>query len=216
MLESELFERRAPMKRSSSLGSQVSADALLEAGRTRSELQYDIDARLARHHQWLQTGAPLPAWANAPGVVGSASLVSVVAKVLLVSVVVGAHGFVSWHEPSSFCAPRAAPAASFAPSTKPTSAVASTAGLTVPAPSASAASHAALQASPARALALARASEQRFPDGYFRQERAHIEIMALLGLGDRDAARAQAARFFSRYPEVPYGARIRQALQELH
>ena len=71
---------------------------------------------------------------------------------------------------------------------------------------------AALKRDPARALALIKRSNERFPDGYFQQERAYVGIMALIGLDRLADARAQAERFFARYAGTPYAARIRRAL----
>lgn len=70
-----------------------------------------------------------------------------------------------------------------------------------------------LQHSPARALALVREGEERFAQGYFQQERAYIAIMALIRLGRIDEARARAAGFAQRFPALPYGARVRSALE---
>lgn len=69
-----------------------------------------------------------------------------------------------------------------------------------------------LERSPARALALVRQGDKRFARGYFQQERAYIAIMALIKLGRLDEARAQAASFARQFPALPYGARIRSAL----
>ena len=70
-----------------------------------------------------------------------------------------------------------------------------------------------LQRSPERALALVRQGDQRFAGGYFRQERAYIATMALIRLGRMDEARARAASFAKQFPALPYGARIRSALE---
>jgi hypothetical protein len=70
-----------------------------------------------------------------------------------------------------------------------------------------------LQRSPARALALVRQGDQRFARGYFQQERAYVAIMALIRLGRLDEARARAASFAKQFPPLPYGARIRSALE---
>jgi hypothetical protein len=69
-----------------------------------------------------------------------------------------------------------------------------------------------LERSPARALTLVRQGDQRFARGYFQQERAYIAIMALIRLGRVDEARARAATFAKQFPALPYGARIRSAL----
>jgi hypothetical protein len=69
-----------------------------------------------------------------------------------------------------------------------------------------------LERSPARALALVRQGDQRFAHGYFQQERAYIAIMALIKLDRIEEARVRAASFAKRFPALPYGARIRSAL----
>jgi hypothetical protein len=70
-----------------------------------------------------------------------------------------------------------------------------------------------LERSPERALALVRQGDQRFARGYFQQERAYIAIMALIRLDRIDEARARAASFTKQFPALPYGARIRRALE---
>jgi hypothetical protein len=70
-----------------------------------------------------------------------------------------------------------------------------------------------LERSPERALALVRQGDQRFAGGYFRQERAYIATMALIRLGRIQEARARAASFAKQFPALPYGARIRSALE---
>jgi hypothetical protein len=70
-----------------------------------------------------------------------------------------------------------------------------------------------LERSPQRALTLVRQGDQRFARGYFQQERAYIAIMALIRLGRIDEARTRAASFSKRFPALPYGARIRSALE---
>ena len=70
-----------------------------------------------------------------------------------------------------------------------------------------------LERSPGRALSLVREGDRRFRDGYFQQERAYIAIMALIRLGRLEEARTRAASFAKRFPALPYGARIRSALE---
>jgi len=70
-----------------------------------------------------------------------------------------------------------------------------------------------LARSPERALALVRQGDRRSASGYFQQERAYIAIMALIGLGRIEEARGRAASFAERFPLLPYGARIRSALE---
>lgn len=68
-----------------------------------------------------------------------------------------------------------------------------------------------LGTAPARALAIARSVEARFPDGYLREERAYVEVMALFALGRSDEARNEAAAFLKRYPDGPYSRRVHSA-----
>lgn len=70
-----------------------------------------------------------------------------------------------------------------------------------------------LERSPERALTMVRQGDQRFARGYFQQERAYIAIMALIRLGRIDEARVRAASFDKQFPALPYGARIRSALE---
>jgi hypothetical protein len=70
-----------------------------------------------------------------------------------------------------------------------------------------------LERSPARALALVQKGDQQFTRGYFQQERAYIAIMALIRLDRIAEARAKAASFAKQFPPLPYGARIRSALE---
>jgi hypothetical protein len=72
-----------------------------------------------------------------------------------------------------------------------------------------------LERSPERALALVRKGDQRFARGYFQQERAYIAIMALIRLGRAGEAHARAVSFAKQFPALPYGARIRSALEAL-
>jgi RNA polymerase sigma-70 factor (ECF subfamily) len=68
-----------------------------------------------------------------------------------------------------------------------------------------------LATDPARALALVRAAETRFPNGYMREERSYIEIIALVGMGRLDDARPKIARFLRDYPESAFAQRVREA-----
>jgi hypothetical protein len=70
-----------------------------------------------------------------------------------------------------------------------------------------------LSRDPARALALTQALRARFPDGYLREERAYLEVMALAKLGRRREMRKKAATFLRTYPDGPYSARVRGALR---
>jgi hypothetical protein len=66
-----------------------------------------------------------------------------------------------------------------------------------------------LQRDPARALALTQALQQRFPDGYFREERAYVEVMALSKLERTSELRDKAASFLRAYPNGPYTERVK-------
>jgi RNA polymerase sigma-70 factor, ECF subfamily len=68
-----------------------------------------------------------------------------------------------------------------------------------------------LPSDPAQALALARASEVRFPQGYLREERSYVAIMALLAMGRVDEARPEVARFLRAYPDGAFSRRVREA-----
>lgn len=76
------------------------------------------------------------------------------------------------------------------------------------------AADAALRRDDARAaLALARDHAARFPAGAHTEERERILIEALVRLGQRDAARGAAERFFARHPTSIYRARIEALIQ---
>lgn len=70
-----------------------------------------------------------------------------------------------------------------------------------------------LATNPALALQAARAIRARFPDGYLHEERAYVEVMALVKLARTEEARAEADAFLSRYPDGPYSQRVRSAVQ---
>jgi len=70
-----------------------------------------------------------------------------------------------------------------------------------------------LATAPARALSLVRSGEARFANGYLREERRYIGVIALFKLGRVDEARVEAARFLSDYPDGPYSDRVRGALR---
>jgi RNA polymerase sigma-70 factor (ECF subfamily) len=69
---------------------------------------------------------------------------------------------------------------------------------------------------PARALALVRDAEARFPRGYVREERGYVEVMALVALGSLDEARPKIARFLRDYPDSAFGRRVREASRLAH
>lgn len=64
---------------------------------------------------------------------------------------------------------------------------------------------------PERALALTRTLEAGFPNGRFREERAYLEVMALLELGRTREMHAKAAEFLRAYPAGLYSDRVRKA-----
>jgi len=70
------------------------------------------------------------------------------------------------------------------------------------------AARAALATEPARALALAREHERRFPRGVLAQEREVITIQALAAMGEGDAARKKAEGFDEKYPGSPHRNRV--------
>jgi hypothetical protein len=282
------------------------AQRLLEAGRQQSPLSYDVEEGLARHHQHLQSGAPLPSWAaGTRGALPGSSLRWRLLRLLFAGAVAGPLVVVLWPAPerpaqptpesSSTARPRAAaptaaadaaPLAPAEPGTRvrapepsapvrrraanglparaarPRASLASTDAPSQPPAQADAehapaapseaepasaptgASHAGpvhpasretpkqkqpesrdrdevhelaraerwLASAPQRALELVRRGDARFPDGYLRQERAYVAILALIELGELVTARAEAERFFVRYPDTPYAARVRRAL----
>lgn len=69
---------------------------------------------------------------------------------------------------------------------------------------------------PARALALVRDAEARFPRGYVREERGYVEVMALVALGSLDEARPKIARFLRDYPDSAFSRRVREASRLAH
>jgi hypothetical protein len=62
---------------------------------------------------------------------------------------------------------------------------------------------------PALALELVAEHERRFPRGALAQEAAVVHVRALWDAGQRDAARALAARFLTAHPSSPHAARMR-------
>lgn len=65
---------------------------------------------------------------------------------------------------------------------------------------------------PERTLALTRAMRTRFPAGYFAEERAYLEVMALSALGRTAELQQRAAAFLSAHPDGLYSGRVRKAL----
>ncbi|HMI91370.1 MAG TPA: sigma factor-like helix-turn-helix DNA-binding protein, partial [Polyangiales bacterium] len=68
-----------------------------------------------------------------------------------------------------------------------------------------------LATAPARALSIVRSVGARFPQGYLREERAYVEVMALLALGRSAEARSKAEDFLEQYPDGPYSRRVHGA-----
>lgn len=68
--------------------------------------------------------------------------------------------------------------------------------------------HNAVDASPARALALTEEHASRFPTGTLGQERELVAIQALVRLGRVDEARARGARFAAAFPGSAHRRRI--------
>ena len=69
----------------------------------------------------------------------------------------------------------------------------------------------ALGTDPAGALALVRADDARFPEGYLAEERRYVSIMALLKLGRVEQARPHVADFLRAYPDGAFARRVREA-----
>ena len=72
----------------------------------------------------------------------------------------------------------------------------------------------ALSNAPEHALELVRASERRFADGYLREERRYVAVMALIALGRIAEARTEAAQLLARQPSTPYRSRIERAFHD--
>jgi hypothetical protein len=68
-------------------------------------------------------------------------------------------------------------------------------------------------ADPAQALKLAEQGTQKFPRGFFAQEREAISITSLLRLGRSQEARLRGERFLARHPQGPAAEQIRRALR---
>ncbi len=64
----------------------------------------------------------------------------------------------------------------------------------------------------AEALAAAREHQQRFPSGQLVEEREALAIRALARLGNDDAARARADRFYARFPNSLLTRAVRAAV----
>jgi hypothetical protein len=70
----------------------------------------------------------------------------------------------------------------------------------------------ALASDPALALSLAQKGQQEFPHGVLAEEREHILILALIGLGRIDEAKRRAAPYLEHHPESPFARRVQHAL----
>jgi hypothetical protein len=69
-----------------------------------------------------------------------------------------------------------------------------------------------LTSDPERALEMTREMSRKFRGGYFVEDRAYLEVMALKHLGRDAQMRRRAAAFLREYPAGPYSARVRKAL----
>ncbi|HOU91600.1 MAG TPA: hypothetical protein PLU22_11185 [Polyangiaceae bacterium] len=65
----------------------------------------------------------------------------------------------------------------------------------------------------AAALAVLRAAAREFPAGELAEERAVLEVEALVALGRRSEAEAAATTLLGRHPRSPHAARVREALR---
>jgi TolA-binding protein len=65
---------------------------------------------------------------------------------------------------------------------------------------------------PLRTLELLDEYDQAFPRGALRPEAAYLRIQALSKSGQREAARALAARFLARHPKSPHAAQLQALL----
>jgi hypothetical protein len=70
----------------------------------------------------------------------------------------------------------------------------------------------ALADDPAEAVRLARQGNRDFPSGMFREERDHILILALIGLGRFDEAKQLAVPYLRNHPKSPFALRVKNAL----
>lgn len=70
------------------------------------------------------------------------------------------------------------------------------------------------RSAPQHALVLVAEHEQRFPHGVLVEEREVIAIEALIASGERAAAEARAARFFTRFPSSAHARRVRALLTD--
>ncbi|MET0386569.1 MAG: hypothetical protein ABW321_11450, partial [Polyangiales bacterium] len=102
------------MSRSARPPEADAADALLEVGRTQPVLHYDVELGLQRHHQWLRSAAPLPEWASPSTGAAAKTLLPVVIKTIVSTVLLGSLAGAVWYTRSR-PQPSAAGAGSSAP-----------------------------------------------------------------------------------------------------
>jgi len=69
-----------------------------------------------------------------------------------------------------------------------------------------------LSTDPAHALSLAQRGEREHPKSLFTEERRHIVLLALIGLGRVDEARRLSAPYLALHPDSPFAQRVRRAL----
>jgi hypothetical protein len=65
-----------------------------------------------------------------------------------------------------------------------------------------------VDADPRGAVDLAREGQRRFPEGEFADERAWLQMRALVHLNEIAPARDEAVAFFRRFPQSPYGSKV--------
>jgi hypothetical protein len=92
------------------------AEALLEAGRSQPSLDYDIELGLARHHDWLRSEAPVPEWATASVAAAPKSIVAVLIKTIVSTMLIGALATAAWQARGLLQPSAAAPVSISAPS----------------------------------------------------------------------------------------------------
>lgn len=84
------------MNRVSRRSADEAAEALLAAGRSQPSLDYDIELGLARHHDWLRSEAPMPEWASAGVGAAPKSLVAVLIKTIVSTMLIGVLATAAW------------------------------------------------------------------------------------------------------------------------
>lgn len=71
----------------------------------------------------------------------------------------------------------------------------------------------ALSSDPRLALELARHGEREFPDSMLSEERRHVLLLALIGVGRVSDAERLAAPYLAQHPDSPFARRVRAALE---